>query len=322
MGDRSRIIDILSRNPEFAFRNGIPRHKSLLSQTQQQTADSFGYKWARRDTYESDAAMAMQREWILGRYGLTDGELEDLIDGRRFLDAGCGSGQSALLAFGSNLKDCEYLGVDISESVDVAAQRFHERGIPGDFIQASLLDLPPELGQFDFIFCEGVLHHTDSPELSVAHLAKRLGPGGIFMFYVYGKKAPAREFVDDYVRSQIAEMTNDEAWRTLEPLTELGMALGNLHAEIELSRPITVLGIPAGRIDVQRLFYWYFCKAFYREDWSLDEMNHVNFDWYRPANCHRQTPAEVQGWLDGNGLEVLRFNVALEGISVIARRRS
>lgn len=315
------VIEYLSNNPDFLIENQIPRQKAVFSTSQSQTADSFGFKWAKRDTYESEQAMAMQRDWVLGRYQLSEQEMLEMIRGRKFLDAGCGAGQGALLAFDQLLNQCRYIGVDISNAVDVAAARFRERGIQGEFVQASLMELPEELGNFDFIFSEGVLHHTDSTEQAINYLSGRLNPGGLFMFYVYGVKAPMREYADDYIREKISGMSNEEAWKALEPLSKLGIALGELNVEIDIPEAIDLLGIPAGRMDLQRLFYWYFCKAFYRPDWTLDEMNHVNFDWYRPTNCHRQTPEQVRSWVSNNGLEIVKWDVKLEGISVIARKQ-
>tara|TARA_B100000902_G_C26496214_1_gene521708 strand:- start:249 stop:377 length:129 start_codon:yes stop_codon:yes gene_type:complete len=40
------------------------------------------------------------------------------------LDAGCGDAQSALLLFGDHIKDHGYLGVDISDAVTVAEEKF------------------------------------------------------------------------------------------------------------------------------------------------------------------------------------------------------
>lgn len=314
------VIELLSNNPDFLIEHQIPRQKSVFTSSQSQTADSFGFKWAKRETYESEQAMAMQRDWVLGRYQLSEQEILEMIRGRKFLDAGCGASQGALLAFDQLLNQCRYIGVDISNAVDVAAARFRERGIQGEFVQASLMELPEELGNFDFIFSEGVLHHTDSTEQAINYLSKRLNPGGLFMFYVYGVKAPMREYADDYIRERISGMSNENAWKALEPLSKLGIALGELGVEIDIPESIDLLGIPAGRMDLQRLFYWYFCKAFYRPDWTLDEMNHVNFDWYRPTNCHRQTPEQVRSWVSNNGLEIVKWDVKLEGISVISRK--
>jgi arsenite methyltransferase len=314
------VVELLSSSPDFVVEQGIPRQKAVFTSSQGQTADSFGFKWAKRDTYESDAAMAMQRDWVLGRYQLSDHEILEMIQGRKFLDAGCGAGQGALLAFHQKLNHCRYIGVDISDAVDVAKARFNERGIQAEFVQASLMELPLELGNFDFIFSEGVLHHTDSTEKAINSLSKRLNPGGLFMFYVYGVKAPMREYADDYIREKIAGMSNEQAWKALEPLTKLGIALGELNVEIDVPETVDLLGIPAGKMDLQRFFYWHFCKAFYRSDWTLDEMNHVNFDWYRPTNCHRQTPEQVRAWVTQNGLEIVKWDTREEGISVIARK--
>jgi len=92
------------------------------------------------------------------------------------------------------------------------------------------------------------------------------------------------------------------AWEVLKPLTKLGRALGELKVEVDIPESIPFLNIPAGKIDVQRLFYWHVCKAFYKHDWTLDELNHINFDWYRPKNCHRHTAEEVQTWCAEAGL--------------------
>ena len=49
-------------------------------------------------------------------------------------------------------------------------------------------------------------------------------------------------------------------------------------------------------------------------------MNHINFDWFRPLNCHRHTPEEVKGFCDRAGLEIEHFNVQEAGITIVARK--
>jgi hypothetical protein len=46
-----------------------------------------------------------------------------------------------------------------------------------------------------------------------------------------------------------------------------------------------------------------------------------NFDWFAPANAHRQTPEQVRGWCGENGLVVERENVQEAGITIIAKKR-
>jgi hypothetical protein len=61
-------------------------------------------------------------------------------------------------------------------------------------------------------------------------------------------------------------------------------------------------------------------KAYYRPDWSLDELNHINFDWYRPTNSHRQTPEEVRAWTEAAGLKILDLKTEEAGITVVAQK--
>jgi SAM-dependent methyltransferase len=290
---------------------------------QSQTEKAFGFKWAKRDTYESPAVLESSRRWLLERYCGGEKSVVDgwLAGGRKLIvDAGCGAGFSAMLLFGDRLRDHDYLGIDISDAVEVARVRFAEAGYPGDFLRMSLTDTILPDGAIDIIFSEGVLHHTDSTEGALRHLATKLKPGGRFLFYVYAKKAVIREFTDDHIRAYLQPLSDEEAWRALEPLTKLGKALGELAVEVEVPEAIPFLGIRAGRMDLQRFIYWNICKLYYRPEWTLDEMNHINFDWFRPLNCHRQTPEDVRRWCGDAGLVIERLDVQEAGITVVARR--
>lgn len=291
--------------------------------TQKQTADIFGFKWAKRDTYESDVMKKMAREWQIQRYGeYCDSIIKWLLEGDRkiVMDAGCGSAFSSLLFFDNYFKDIDFLGVDISTAVNVARQRFQEKGYSGDFMQCSVTDLPFADNTLDLIFSEGVLHHTDSTEGAIKYLAKKLKVGGKIMFYVYSKKAIVREFTDDYIREQLKPMSDEEAWNAMESLTKLGKALGELKVDLDVPEDIPYLGIKKGKLDIQRFFYWNVCKLYYRPDFSIDEMNHINFDWFRPLNCHRQTPEQVTKWCIEADLKIERIFTEEAGISIVATR--
>lgn len=293
------------------------------SANQQQTDQAFGFKWAKRETYESPASKANMQRWLVERYCAGDiSRLDRWLAGSRklIIDAGCGAGFSGLLFFGDRLNDHDYLGVDISSAVKVARQRFRESGISGDFLQCDLLKLPVPDKSVDIIFSEGVLHHTDSTESSIKYLAKKLVPGGRFLFYVYRKKAAVREFTDDFVRDALKNMSDEQAWDALKPLTKLGIALGKLNVEIDVEEAVPLLGIDAGKLDLQRFFYWNICKAYYRPEFSFDEMHHINFDWFRPLNCHRHTPEEITTWCNEAGLLIEHIDVQEAGITVVAHR--
>lgn len=315
------VVNLLAGNPGFVVVNGIPRQKSVYTGTQTHTMDSFGFKWRRKEIYDSPPMLRESARWLAERYSMPGWSAKEAIKGKRVLDAGCGSGYSALLLFDEALNEAEYVGVDISTAVEDASRWFDEKGRKGQFVQASAMDMPDELGAFDVIFSEGVLRHTDSTEKAVKYLAGKLNDDGLFMFYVYAKKGPIREFADDYIRGRLACMDGHEAWDSLMPLTKPGKTLGELNQKIKIEEPIDILDIPAGEIDLQRLFYWHVMKLFYHEDYTLDQMNLVNFDWYHPANCHRQTPEEVKRWLNDAGLDLASMNVQPSGMTVIAVKR-
>lgn len=315
---------IILNGTKFVCRNGILRAKSLISDAQKQTSDSFGFKWQKRETFESKNSLSRMKKWLLERYGdlekvdwWSDYEEKPLV-----IDAGCGAGMSAIELFGPILNKVRFIGTDISEAVDVAAARFAEKSIEAAFLQVDILDLPFNKNSIDVIFSEGVMHHTDSTEGALKALTRLLRPGGRFLFYVYNKKGPVREFTDDYIRNKIQILQPNDAWQEMMPLTKLGNILGELNIEIEIPEKIKLLDIPAGKINIQRLFYWHFLKAFYHPDLTLDEMNHINYDWYAPANAHRQTPDEVRKWCEEANLDIKREVVEPAGITIIAQKKS
>lgn len=304
----------------FIIRNNIPRSLKLVSNAQAQTRETFGFKWQQRDSFESMTSRNMMQKWANSRYGLVTNWFPPNDTKPLILDAGCGAAYTGLEYFRPVLDSIRYLGTDISEAVDVAATRMADVGADAAFLQCDLTQLPIPLGSLDAIFSEGVLHHTDSTEGAIKALAPLLKEGGLFLFYVYRRKGPIHEFVDDYIRERMQNMTPQEGWEAMMPLTKLGKVLGDLNIEVEIPEEIDLLDIPTGKINLQRLFYWHIAKAFYRPDYSLDEMNHINFDWYAPRNAHRQSPEEVRTWCKQAGLRIEREQVEEAGITVIARK--
>lgn len=307
----------------YAIRNGIPRFVASEDEAQRQTGQAFGYKWGREDSYGSPAMDSVVRAWLLERYGFASADEMRAFFGsrRRTLDAGCGAGlsTSVWLEPGWSRDGAEWVGVDISSAIDVARKRLG--GVEGThFVQADFLSLPFAPRSFDAIFAEGTLHHTPSTKRAFDALVSVLAVGGELMFYVYRRKAPIRELADDYVRDRLAPLSPEEAWEALRPLTGLAQALAELETEVDVPEDVPLLGIAAGRHDVQRLVYWHFAKLFWNTELSFEENLHVNFDWYHPRYAHRHTEDEIRGWCDEAGLEIVWFDAQESGFTVRARR--
>jgi arsenite methyltransferase len=304
----------------YAIRNGIPRFVGELEADQAQTGQSFGFKWQWREFADSPRLKEQFGDWLATRYGFPGlDEMRAFFESREWiLDAGCGAGYSSSMWLDDSWRGGGWVGADVSEAVDVAQARLGS--VPGtSFVQADVLELPFE-SAFDTIFSEGVFHHTPSTRAALASAVGALRPGGEILFYVYRRKSPIREFTDDHVRQAIADLEPEQALESLRPLTKLGQALAELDVEVEVPEDVPVLGIEAGRFDVQRLIDWHFAKLFWNPALSFDENLHINFDWYHPRYAHRHNPDEVRGWCDELGLKISRFHVDEAGITVRATK--
>ena len=320
-------IPTILDNEEFMLRDvklkldaGVLRADTLFSQEQEQTKDVFGFKWQKRDMFESEASQKQRTEWSNEKYRPATHWLPKNATPWLILDAGCGAAHTALSYFGQIKSNIHYIGADISNAVDIAKLRMEQQKFKAAFFQCDLMDLPIPIGTLDVIFSEGVLHHTDSTEDALKSLATLLKRDGLFMFYVYREKGPIREFSDDFIRQKLQDFNQDDAWNALLPITKLGKVLGELNLEIDVPERIDLLDIDAGKINIQRLFYWHVMKCFYRSDFTIDEMNHINFDWFAPKNAFRQTPEDVRQWCKQANLEIEHEQIEEAGITIVARK--
>jgi SAM-dependent methyltransferase len=254
--------------------------------------------------------------WIVTRNGFVDDAdwSRHLRDKRRILDAGCGNGRvTALLRSLSDPAGTEVVGFD---KVSAAIARENLRATSNLAIyEGDLLGDLSFLGTFDFIYCQEVLHHTSDPARAFANLSRLLAPAGEIAIYVYKKKAPTREFVDDYVRTQIASLPYDQAIQACEQITQLGKALSELNVTFHSPR-VDALEIVEGDYDLQRFIYHFFMKCFWNPSLSFKDNAVINYDWYHPQLCSRHTMPEVLEWFAAAGLTVAYSGEDFYGITV------
>jgi SAM-dependent methyltransferase len=306
-------------NARYDVRSGIPRFTP--ADRESQTGASFSFKWSRRSNYESPSFQRWYTAWLLEKYGFADAA----DAGRHFahrnlvLEVGCGSGLSGAVSRAGLGSGTRWVGLDLTDAVDVAQARLGRHPDAG-FVQADLLHPPFRPATFDAIFTEGVLHHTPSTEEALSSVVTLLAPGGEILFYVYARKAPVREWTDDYVRSVVSGLPAEEAWEQIRPLTSLARALAELRVTVDVPEDVPILGIQAGRHDVQRLIYWHFVKLYWNEEMGFDGSQTVNFDWYHPPYAHRHTLDEIRGWCSRLGLEITYCHTQESGYTVRATK--
>jgi len=307
----------------YVIRDGIPRFvQDVDDLRQEQVQKGFAYKWMRDTWGFKPKHIDLMRAFFWTRFGFSSEEdVRRFFEGKRVLHAGIGSGQTEQYY----LSHCEEVwGIDISESVD-ACHRNWDEYYPNlsprlHLAQADLMAMPFQDGEFDIVVSDGVLHHTPDTFRALAAITTKVRVGGSVLFYVYKKKGPIREFVDDHVREMISDLPPDEAWCILEPLTALAKELSHQQIKMNVPCDVGLLGFESGTYDLQRWLYWNVMKFYWNDALNFDENNHVNFDWYYPKYAWRHEPETVRGWLAQLGLRASRFYVGDSGISVVAVR--
>ncbi|MGI8660843.1 MAG: class I SAM-dependent methyltransferase [Thermoleophilaceae bacterium] len=148
---------------------------------ERETGQLFGDLWSRYDDQLfKESVELFERRW------LQNGEPAAFFEGKRCLDAGCGGGRYSFAM--AHMGAAEVVGVDVGEAGLADARRRAEAiGAANiEFRHASALDLPFEDGEFDFVCCCGVLHHTPGVERGLRELQRVLRPGGSCYLLLYG----------------------------------------------------------------------------------------------------------------------------------------
>jgi SAM-dependent methyltransferase len=141
---------------------------------------AFGKNWA---SYAKLVTDAQVEEAIAGLRKLAGGDLE----GKRFLDIGCGSGLHALAALRLGASEVVALDID-SDSVTTTRQllQANASGQRWSTMEASVFDLQPDsIGLFDVVYSWGVLHHTGDMYRALRAAGTLVAPNGRFIFALY-----------------------------------------------------------------------------------------------------------------------------------------
>ncbi len=313
MSNFSREIEQIIR-PEMSLNaagSNLFRAEDALNDQEAAGADqAFTEKW-RMIEYDSDdyrRLLTNQKEWYLRKYGFADeNDLKTSLSSCRFiLDAGSGNAMKAAW-FAELSPETVVVAADVSESIEVAAEYFSGR--PNMFFLRCDIARMPFFhdGAFDYVNCDEVIHHTQTPEETFAELVRVTKPGQQLICYVYRKKALPRELLDDHFRTYASELSTEELKELSSSLTELGRLLDSIEGEYDFPA-IPSLGISGGPATVQRFIYWNFIKCFWNPDLGRASSELINFDWYSPLQANRYTKEEFLSWIDRHKLLIAHFH--------------
>lgn len=144
-------------------------------------ASNFGFQWNRfrKTQLDSHTGVPISRE----RLFLSSGWTAEELAGKRVLDVGCGAGRFAEVTLSTGAR---LVAIDYSSAVDACFQNLgsHPRL---DVVQADVYRLPFKLGQFDYVYCLGVIQHTPDVKKTFLSLPPQLTEGGRLTVDVYPK---------------------------------------------------------------------------------------------------------------------------------------
>lgn len=118
-------------------------------------------------------------------------ELVAVTGNEQVLDAGCGTGVTAL-RIAAHCPGCAVHGIDLSlKMVAAARQDAAAQGLTADFRVGSITALPYPDHAFDVVITNIMYHHLDLTEKwqAVAEIARVLKPGGRYVSAEFGPRA-------------------------------------------------------------------------------------------------------------------------------------
>jgi 2-polyprenyl-3-methyl-5-hydroxy-6-metoxy-1,4-benzoquinol methylase len=139
-------------------------------------ADAFGLQWKtyRKTQLDSHTRTTLSLDRARRCLGEDCWQRLHLGTSTNVLEVGCGAGRftEILLATGARVTS-----VDMSSAVEANQENFGQDS-QHRILQADVRHLPFAPGQFDIVFCLGVVQHTPNSEETIAKLYEQVKPGG------------------------------------------------------------------------------------------------------------------------------------------------
>jgi ubiquinone/menaquinone biosynthesis C-methylase UbiE len=140
---------------------------------------------------------------------------KEIFSGRKCFDAGCGNGRGSLfmLMNGAQHVTAYDFSVKNVESTLTFANQFGFSNIAA--MQGSLAQIPFEDETFDFVWCNGVIMHTEKPNDCLSELSRILKVNGMAWFYLYGSGG-VYWYIINRIRSLLKEIEIEECISVLK----------------------------------------------------------------------------------------------------------
>ncbi|MBI4614028.1 MAG: methyltransferase domain-containing protein [Planctomycetes bacterium] len=236
-----------------------------------QTSDRFEYQWRTwgrgKVIFGKDIDQAREcfRQFSHPRIRA------NYLEGKLALDAGCGHGRFAGLLAEHGARA---VGLDLCEGVEIARER--TAGMRDvSIVQGDILHLPFRDEAFDYVWSNGVLHHTPDTRIAFQSLSRATKPGGFLDIWVYPRGGATWEILHRCLRAVTTRLP--------APF---------LHALCYI--PVPLLSLVRTYSDTR----WP------KNTWR--ECAQVTYDWFSPRYQWHHTAEDVRRWYEEAGFEEIQ----------------
>jgi SAM-dependent methyltransferase len=289
---------------KWGVRLGIPR--MIPSSTTY--ADAFGLQWNvyRQTQLDSHTGAPISR--VRARRCMGEAAWSLLSQpGTDVLEVGCGAGRftEVLLEEGARVTS-----VDLSTAVEANQTNFpqNERH---RVLQADVLQLPFAPGQYDIVFCLGVIQHTPSPEETIAKLCEQVRPGGWLVIDHYAYSLSSLTKSRGLFRLFLRRMSPERGLRYTERLVDIFFPLHRAARKNHVAQALLSRISP-----VTAYFHSYPLTDELHRQWSLLDTHDSLTDWYK----RRRTKGQIRRTLERLGVTDLSCEYGGNGVEARCRR--